>query len=103
MRRIETELKAILESQDQHPGYTVTPDPADKLVWYVTLIGPADSLYEGGKFKVSVKFPDNYPFKMPVFKFETRIWHPNVIREIILYLNIKKKKNFFSIHQYSFI
>ena len=33
--------------------------------------GPADTPYEGGKFKIEVEFPDTYPFKMPKFKFIT--------------------------------
>merc|ERR1712137_1046760 len=32
----------------------------------------------GGIFKVDVKFPENYPFKAPNFKFTTKIYHPNI-------------------------
>jgi len=27
---------------------------------------------------VDIKIPDEYPFKPPIMKFETKIWHPNI-------------------------
>ena len=44
-------------------------------------MGPEGSHYEGGKFVISVDFSDNYPFKCPVMKFKTKIYHPNVKTE----------------------
>jgi hypothetical protein len=40
--------------------------------------GPPDSPYAGGTYQVDITIPDNYPFKSPAMKFDTRIWHPNV-------------------------
>jgi len=40
--------------------------------------GPGESPYEGGTYIVDVKIPDNYPFRPPIMKFETKLWHPNV-------------------------
>lgn len=40
--------------------------------------GPAGSSYSGGKFKLQVDFPIEYPFKAPRVKFNTKIYHPNV-------------------------
>ena len=37
-----------------------------------------DTPYEGGIFYVDIKIPDEYPFKPPIMKFETKIWHPNI-------------------------
>jgi len=34
--------------------------------------------FQGGKFKLLVDLPNEYPFKPPVINFVTRIWHPNV-------------------------
>ncbi|KAF2181654.1 hypothetical protein K469DRAFT_713262 [Zopfia rhizophila CBS 207.26] len=40
--------------------------------------GPPDTPYEGGTYSVDIKIPSEYPFRPPVMKFETKIWHPNV-------------------------
>ena len=46
--------------------------------WSASLRGPADSPYEGGVFKLEVKFPNDYPFKAPQIKFTTPVWAPDV-------------------------
>ncbi|KAK9447876.1 ubiquitin-conjugating enzyme/RWD-like protein [Limtongia smithiae] len=46
--------------------------------WEVILIGPDDTLYEGGFFKAILTFPVEYPLLPPKMRFETPMWHPNV-------------------------
>ena len=38
----------------------------DIFKWSVTLNGPPDSPYSGGKFCLRMEFPEQYPFKPPV-------------------------------------
>jgi ubiquitin-conjugating enzyme E2 R len=47
--------------------------------WSVALIvlNP-DSNYYGGYFKATMKFPKNYPYSPPDFRFVRPLWHPNV-------------------------
>ena len=34
--------------------------------------------YQGGIFDVDIVIPNEYPFKPPKMKFDTKIWHPNI-------------------------
>ncbi|XP_075690667.1 ubiquitin-conjugating enzyme E2 G1-like isoform X1 [Rhinoderma darwinii] len=55
-------------------------DDNDIYKWEVLLIGPQDTLFEGGFFKVHLTFPVDYPLRPPKMKFITEIWHPNVAK-----------------------
>ena len=44
----------------------------------VLIIGPSDTLYEGGFFKCHLIFPKEYPLMPPKLKVITDIWHPNI-------------------------
>jgi len=41
------------------------------------IVGPPDTLYEGGFFAAQLIFPKDFPNMPPVMKFKTPIWHPN--------------------------
>jgi len=45
--------------------------------------GPSGTPYEGGNYEVSIKIPNEYPFKPPVMKFITKIWHPNISSQTV--------------------
>lgn len=45
------------------------------------MIGPEDSPYANGHFKLKLNLPDNYPFEPPKAQFITPIYHPNIDSE----------------------
>ncbi|KAK8890073.1 hypothetical protein M9Y10_034832 [Tritrichomonas musculus] len=49
--------------------------------WEVEIDGPLDTIWEGGKFRLIVSFPSDYPFRAPSVRFKTQIFHPNVSKE----------------------
>lgn len=59
-------------------GISAFPENDDLLCWMATITGPDDTVYAKKSYRVSLKFPSNYPFAPPVCRFETPIFHPNV-------------------------
>jgi ubiquitin-conjugating enzyme E2 T len=68
-------------------GFVVSPPPGiacwlvdDSSVHHLraSIVGPVDTVYEGGIFHLDLVIPHRYPFEPPSCKFLTRIWHPNI-------------------------
>lgn len=59
-------------------GISAFPDSDNMTSWIGTIEGPPDTVYEGLVYKLSLKFPHNYPYSAPTVKFETPCYHPNI-------------------------
>ncbi len=70
----------------------MTQDEENYRHFHGTIIGPPDSPYEGGVFKVEFFYPDNYPAESPKFRFLTKIYHPNVDKLGRIRLDILKRE-----------
>jgi ubiquitin-conjugating enzyme E2 D/E len=46
--------------------------------WEAVIIGPTETPYEGGVFKLQISIPSNYPYKPPNIIFKTKVYHPNI-------------------------
>eukprot|EP01099_Mayorella_cantabrigiensis_P006746 TRINITY_DN573_c0_g1_i1.p1 TRINITY_DN573_c0_g1~~TRINITY_DN573_c0_g1_i1.p1 ORF type:complete len:168 (-),score=35.42 TRINITY_DN573_c0_g1_i1:152-655(-) len=74
-------LQKQLKELTKHPveGFSAGLVDDDNLFeWRVMILGPQDTLYEGGFFEAILTFPPDYPNLPPKMKFTTEIWHPNV-------------------------
>ena len=74
-RRIASDYKLITT---QPPDGVRLISQKSLYEWETEIDGPMETIWEGGKFKLSVIFPPEYPFKAPQVKFITQIFHPNV-------------------------
>lgn len=82
-RRIAKELADIHADS----GSQILADPVggDEDITHLrgSFPGPPGTPYEGGSYFIDIKIPTDYPFKPPVMKFETKIWHPNVSSQTV--------------------
>ncbi|KAG7261655.1 hypothetical protein CRUP_012249 [Coryphaenoides rupestris] len=66
------ELKSLQEQPVE--GFRITlVEESDLYNWEVAIFGPPNTLYEGGYFKAHIKFPIDYPYSPPTFRFLTKI------------------------------
>lgn len=59
-------------------GVSAFPEGESIFAWIGTIEGGKGTMYEGLSYKISMRFPLDYPFKPPQVKFETMCFHPNV-------------------------
>jgi len=80
-------------SQNLPEGYSIgLKDGSDLYHWEALMLGPViyssyfrissllkeESPYKDGLFQLDIIFPEDYPFKPPVVKFLTKVYHPCV-------------------------
>jgi ubiquitin-conjugating enzyme E2 A len=60
------------------PGVNGQPNPDDIMSWNAIIFGPEDTPWDGGTFKLILKFTEDYPNKAPTVKFKSNMFHPNI-------------------------
>ena len=88
--RIQKETKKLLTSPPT--GIVVTVNESNFRHFFVTMIGPKDTVYENGIFKLEVFLPEQYPMVAPKVLFRTKIYHPNIDKIGRICLDILKDK-----------
>ncbi len=73
---------------DPPTGVTAAPQEDNILLWQAVIFGPEDTPWEGGVFKLSMTFTEEYPTKAPAVVFVTPIFHPNVYNDGKICLDI---------------
>ncbi|TFG04471.1 MAG: ubiquitin-conjugating enzyme E2 [Promethearchaeota archaeon] len=78
--RISQDVAALKKMLKQGELVQLQPfDPKTKSLDHlaVTIKGPKGTPYQGGLFRLEIKFPNDYPSKPPYMRLHTGIWHPN--------------------------
>ncbi len=85
-RRLLQDLKKI--QKEPVVGINASPRATSILTWDAFIIGPEDTYYHQGVFKLLLEFDETYPQKAPKVSFITKIFHPNVYETGALCLDI---------------
>jgi len=73
---------------DPPSGITGAPAVDNIMQWSAVIFGPDDTPWEGGTFKLSLVFSEDYPNKAPQVKFITKMFHPNIYADGAICLDI---------------
>ncbi|CAH9050541.1 unnamed protein product [Cuscuta europaea] len=76
LKRLQSELMSLMMSGDS--GISAFPEEDNIFCWTGTITGSKDTVFEGTEYKLTLAFPNEYPFKPPTVKFVTACFHPNV-------------------------
>jgi len=90
LRRIKSELAEL--AANDIPNINAKPISDDNIKWTGSIIGPVDTPYAGGIFNLDITLPSDYPYKPPIIKMKTKIYHPNINEEGTICLDILKEQ-----------
>jgi len=76
--RILSEFKKLQEATDANTKLFEFYLNTDLTFWKVLYFGEAGTPYEGGIWLLTLEFSSNYPWKPPVVRFQTPIYHCNI-------------------------
>mmetsp|Transcript_55459 Transcript_55459/g.129802 ORF Transcript_55459/g.129802 Transcript_55459/m.129802 type:complete len:152 (-) Transcript_55459:66-521(-) len=85
-RRLMRDFKRL--QTDPPTGITGAPAVDNIMQWSAVIFGPDDTPWEGGTFKLSLVFSEDYPNKAPQVKFITKMFHPNIYADGAICLDI---------------
>ena len=88
VKRLNEEVKDL--SKNPIDNCSAGPVEDDIMHWIATIIGPEKTPYEGGIFKLDIKFMPEHPFKAPSISFITPIYHCNINKRGSICLDILK-------------
>lgn len=78
--------------QDAPGGVSASPVADNVMTWNAVIIGPSDTPFEDGTFRLVLQFDEQYPNKPPTVKFLSDMFHPNVYASGELCLDILQNR-----------
>lgn len=89
-RRLMRDFKRLQE--DPPASVSGAPTENNIMLWNAVIFGPADTPFEGGTFRLTMEFTEEYPNKPPIVKFVSKMFHPNVYADGGICLDILQNR-----------
>eukprot|EP00009_Paramoeba_aestuarina_P011184 CAMPEP_0201534694 /NCGR_PEP_ID=MMETSP0161_2-20130828/57008_1 /ASSEMBLY_ACC=CAM_ASM_000251 /TAXON_ID=180227 /ORGANISM="Neoparamoeba aestuarina, Strain SoJaBio B1-5/56/2" /LENGTH=154 /DNA_ID=CAMNT_0047939473 /DNA_START=57 /DNA_END=518 /DNA_ORIENTATION=+ len=85
-RRLIQDFKRL--QSDPPEGINAAPKDNNIMKWQAVIFGPEQTIWEGGTFKLSLDFMNEYPNKPPKIVFLNKMFHPNIYADGSICLDI---------------
>ncbi|KAA8548004.1 hypothetical protein F0562_004433 [Nyssa sinensis] len=85
-KRLMRDFKRL--QHDPPAGISGAPYDNNIMLWNAVIFGPDDSPWDGGTFKLTLQFMEEYPNKPPIVRFISRMFHPNIYADGSICLDI---------------
>ncbi|KAL2505065.1 Ubiquitin-conjugating enzyme E2 2 [Abeliophyllum distichum] len=85
-KRLMRDFKRL--QQDPPAGISGAPYDNNIMLWNAVIFGPDDTPWDGGTFKLTLQFTEDYPNKPPTVRFISRMFHPNIYADGSICLDI---------------
>lgn len=83
------QLKDLKDPKKGIPSFHIELENNNIFLWNVgVMVLNVDSIYHGGYFKAQMRFPLDFPYSPPTFRFTPPIYHPNVYKDGKLCISI---------------
>lgn len=86
---LQRQFKELTDPKKGIPSFHIELDDDNIFMWNIgIMVLNKDSMYHGGYFKGQMRFPYDFPFSPPTYRFTPAIYHPNVYRDGRLCISI---------------
>lgn len=86
---LQRQYKDLTDPKKGIPSFHIELDDDNIFLWNIgIMVLNKDSMYHGGYLKGQMRFPPDFPFSPPSFRFTPAIYHPNVYRDGRLCISI---------------
>ncbi|PNY03893.1 ubiquitin-conjugating enzyme E2 2-like protein [Trifolium pratense] len=87
-KRLMRDFKRL--QHDPPAGISGAPQDNNIMLWNAVIFGPDDTPWDGGTFKLTLQFTEDYPNKPPTVRFVSRMFHPNKVQTEIGSVSVYK-------------
>lgn len=86
---LQRQYKDLTDPKKGIPSFNITLDDDNIFLWNIGfMVLNKELMYYGGYFKGQMRFPLDFPFSPPTFRFTPSIYHPNIYRDGRLCISI---------------
>uniref|UniRef100_A0A0D3G3Y8 UBC core domain-containing protein n=1 Tax=Oryza barthii TaxID=65489 RepID=A0A0D3G3Y8_9ORYZ len=88
-KRLMRDFKRLM--QDPPAGISGAPQDNNIMLWNAVIFGPDDTPWDGGTFKLTLQFTEDYPNKPPTKLVVKAVRHPKATPDCLIAIAVRRK------------